>query len=284
MNTSPIDRIAFGGRGAVVTRVGLGGEGILRTHGRQAEASAVIEAAVNTGIAYFDSARVYASSELYLGGVWKIRTTWRGAVFQASKSAGRSREQALQDLDETLDRLGTDCLDLWQIHDIRTDADIAAIEARDGALAGFIDAREDGRVRHIGVTGHHDPRILSHAVRHWPVDAVMMPVNPVEGVIGGFMTDTLAAAREKKVAVIGMKVLGAGHYVQPNAGITAELLVRYALSRGATVAIAGCSTPEEVHALAEVGRGFSPLPEADMEALEAMFAPQAKRLAFYRPA
>jgi hypothetical protein len=112
----------------------------------------------------------------------------------------------------------------------------------------------------------------------------MMPVNPVEGVIGGFMTDTLAAAREKKVAVIGMKVLGAGHYVQPNAGITAELLVRYALSRGATVAIAGCSTPEEVHALAEVGRGFSPLPEADMEALEAMFAPQAKRLAFYRPA
>ena len=282
MNAASIDRVAFGGRGTAVTRVGLGGEGILRTHGRHIDASAVIEAAVNTGIAYFDSARVYADSEVYLGGVWKAHAEWRGKVFQASKSAGRSRAEALQDLDDTLNRLGTDYLDLWQIHDIRTDADIAAIEATEGALKAFIDARQDGRVRHIGVTGHHDPRILSHAVRHWPVDAVMMPINPAEGVIGGFMTDTLPAAIKRGIAVIAMKVFGAGHYIQPDAGVTADLLARYALSRGATLAIAGCRTPDEVYALAEAGKDFSPMPEADAEALEAMFAPHARRLAFYR--
>ena len=126
------------------------------------------------------------------------RTRRRGRrVFQASKSAVRGKAGALAELDQTLKRLQTDYLDLWQIHDIRTPEDIEMIGGPGGALEAFVEAKASGRVRFIGVTGHRQPEILTRAVEDWPVDAVMMPVNPVEGVLGGFLTSTLPAAREK---------------------------------------------------------------------------------------
>ena len=131
------------------------------------------------------------------------------------------------------------------------------------------------------MTGHHDPRILSKAVEQWPVDTVLMPVNPVEGVIGGFLTDTLPKAKEKGVAVIGMKVLGAGHYIFPERGITAQLLIRYALSCDITLAIVGCSSPQEVRELSAAA-DQPLLSDSEKERLVELFAPHAGELAFYR--
>lgn len=277
-----IDTIAFGKSDIRVTRVGLGGEGILRTSGRTDKARAMVQAALDEGIAYFDSARVYADSELYLGSVWQVQPERRQVVFQASKSATRDRGGALRDLEETLSRLHIDHLDLWQIHDVRTEADLAAIEGPGGALEAFVEAKASGLVRHIGVTGHHDPAILTRAVVQWPVDAVMMPVNPVEGVLGGFLSETLPTAREKGLAVIGMKILGAGHYVQSRVGVTADMLIRYALSKGVTVAIVGCGGAAEVATLADAGRRFKPLSRAHANQLEILFEPLARKYAFYR--
>ena len=214
-------RRRFGKTGREVTSVGLGGEGVLRTYGRQAEATAVIREALRAGITYFDSARAYAGSEDYHGAVWRNRPDLRAGVFLAGKSASRLHTDAEMDLQETLRRMGVETLDLWQIHDVRTFPDIREIEGPGGALAAFVEARESGIVRQIGVTGHHDPDVLSHAVENWPVDAVMMPVNPVEEVPGGFLSSTLSAAREQGVAVIGMKVLGGSNYLVPGAGVTA---------------------------------------------------------------
>ncbi|MFH1981847.1 MAG: aldo/keto reductase [Pseudomonadota bacterium] len=277
-----IDTVAFGKSDIRVTRVGLGGEGILRTSGRADKAGEMVQAALDEGIAYFDSARVYADSEIYLGSVWEAQPERRRAVFQASKSASRDRDGAMRDLEETLSRLHTDRLDLWQIHDVRTETDLAAIEGPGGALSAFVEAKGSGLVRHIGVTGHHDPGILTRAVEQWPVDAVMMPVNPVEGVLGGFLNGTLPAAQKKGLAVIGMKILGAGHYVQSRAGVTADLLIRYALSRGVTVAIVGCGGAAEVAALAQTARPFKPLSRAHADQLEILFEPFARKYAFYR--
>lgn len=271
----------FGKTGREVTPVGLGGEGVLRTHGRHAEARAVITEALEAGIAYFDSAKVYAGSEDYYGEVWRSLPDLREQVFQASKSASRLHADAEMDLQETLQRMGIETLDLWQIHDVRTFADIREIEGPDGALAAFVEARESDIVRYIGVTGHHDPDVLSHAVDNWPVDAVMMPVNPVEGALGGFLSSTLPAAREQGVAVIGMKVLGGSNYLIPDAGVTPEVLIRYALSRDTSVAIVGCSTPAEVQALAAAGRS-GPLPDDEAAALVEAFRPYARELAYYR--
>jgi aryl-alcohol dehydrogenase-like predicted oxidoreductase len=278
----PIPLIPFGASKRRVTRVGLGGEGVLRTVGREEMADRVIGQALAEGIAYFDSARVYQDSERYLGRRWMADPAARAGIFQASKSAERTRDGANRQLEETLARLGTDHLDLWQIHDLRTADELRRIEGPGGALEAFVEARDQGLVKHIGVTGHHDPAVLTRAVRQWPVDSVMLPVNPVEGLIGGFLSETLPAARQRGIAVIGMKILGASHYILLRFGVTAERLIRYALARDITVAIVGCGTPEEVETLAAVGRDPTPMGADEAARIEAAFVPYAHKLAFYR--
>ena len=272
----------FGQTGRKVTCVGLGGEGVLRTHNHMAEAERVIRSALDEGISYFDCAHVYADSELYYGSVWRKKPQLRTRIFQASKSASRDKSGARADLERTLNRMQTDYLDLWQIHDVRTEADIAEIGGSGGALEAFVEAKSSGLVRHIGVTGHHDPQILTRAVEEWPVDAVMMPVNPVEGVLGGFLSTTLQTARQKNIAVIAMKILGASHYIIPKLDITPDRLIRYALSYDIDVAIVGCSSTEEVRTLADTGREMLPLSEKEISDIENIFAPNARRLAYYR--
>jgi aryl-alcohol dehydrogenase-like predicted oxidoreductase len=282
MENISIVRRPFGATGVEVSAVGLGGEGILRTFGEEDRALAVIGEAFKSGITYFDCAQAYAGSESYYGRFWSQHHRHRNQVFQASKSAKRTREGALADLDSTLRTMAIDHLDLWQIHDVRTVEDLRAIAGPDGALEAFLEAKAQGKTRFIGVTGHHDPAVLAAAVRDWPVDAVMMPVNPVEGALGGFLDTTLAAAREKGIAVIAMKVLGAGHYLAPAAGMSAEVLIRFALSQPITVAIVGCSSPEHVNILAQVGQDVTPLPADEMAAIIDLYRPSSRRLAFYR--
>jgi aryl-alcohol dehydrogenase-like predicted oxidoreductase len=262
--------------------VGLGGEGVLRTHGRTPEALAVIEEAAAQGINYFDSARAYAGSEGYYGEFWSEHSSLRPEVFLASKSASRDKEGAKGDLVHTLTTIGLDRLDLWQIHDVRTDRDLEKIEGSGGALEAFVEARDAGIVSFIGVTGHHDPGIIEYAVANWPVDAVLIPVNPLEAVIGGFLDKVLSAAEERGIAVIGMKVLGGSHYISQEAGITSEMLIRFALSQNISTAIVGCSSPQEVQALARVGRDFEPMPQVGQERLVEAFKPYARKMAFYR--
>ena len=282
MNDNTIATKAFGTSSAAVSIVGLGGEGILRTHGKEESAVRVIREAIDQGITYFDCAKAYAGSEGYYGSVWRRRKADRAGVFQASKSAMRRKEDARAELEHTLLTMGIDHLDLWQIHDVRTEEDLRLIEGPGGALEAFQEARAAGMTRFIGVTGHHDPRVLTHAVRHWPVDSVMMPVNPVEAALGGFLSTTLPAALERGLAVIAMKVLGASHYIHPDGGIPAGLLLRFALSQPITVAIVGCSTPEHVRTLAGVGKSFQPLDPGEQGDLVQAFRPHAQRLAFYR--
>lgn len=273
---------SFGITNQQVTVVGLGGEGVLRTFGRRDQAAEVIHEALDRGIKYFDSARVYSDSEVYYGSVWGERKDARLKIFQTSKSASRDKKGALADLEQTLERLKTDYLDLWQIHDVRTEEEIQEIAGPGGALEAFVEARLSGKVRYIGVTGHHDPRVLTRAVREWPVDSVMMPVNPVETLLGGFLTLTLPVAKEKGIAIIGMKILGGSHYLISQLGINPESLIRYALSYDITVAIVGCSTPGEVSTLAAEGSNPSPMTDKERSALLGTFEPYAERLVFYR--
>lgn len=280
--TEPIPQNSFAAGNQQVTIVGLGGEGILRTTGRLAHARKVILEALAQGINYFDSAPAYRDSELYLGSVWSKNPAARQKIFQASKTGKRDKKGALADLEKTLQRLHTDYLDLWQIHDIRSTGDFDAISGPDGALEAFVAAKKAGKVRNIGVTGHHDPNILARAVAEWPVDAVMLPVNPVEELLGGFLTVTLTEARRKNIAVIGMKILGASHYILPRYEISADLLIRYGLSHGITVGIVGCSAPDEVQTLARTGSSGKPISSAEKERLLRVFRPFAAKLAFYR--
>ena len=284
-----IPTTTFGHGGPPVTRVGLGGEGVLRTPSGTYDdaAQAVLETAQTAGISYYDTAPAYDGSQAYLGAHWRRHPGARQNVFHTSKSARRDADGAKADLVATLAALGTDYLDLWQLHDVRTMADVAAMEAPGGALSAFVEARESGLARHIGVTGHHDPAVLTHCVKNWPVNSVLLPVNPLEGALGGFLDTTLPAARERGLAVVGMKALGGrapdfgGNYVQPEGGMEAGLLLRYALSQPVDVLIVGCAQPDHVAQLAAMSM-LPPMEPEGMRAIEAAFAPYAKQLAFYR--
>jgi aryl-alcohol dehydrogenase-like predicted oxidoreductase len=279
---SNLPTTAFTPEGPEVTRIGLGGEGVLRTFGRRSEARAVVQQALKRGITYFDTAPAYAGSQSYLGSIWTELPEARQGIFHTSKSAERSLDGALQELRGSLGTLHTDALDLWQIHDVRTPEDVRRIEAGDGALKAFTRAREEGTIRRIGVTGHHDPEVLLHCVRSWPIDAVLLPANPTEAVLGGFLDRVAGEARERGMAVIGMKCLGGGQYVQPRSGVTAEALIRYALFHtGVDLIIVGCSSPAEVEVLVREALN-GPLPKEEQAELERLFTPQAARLAYYR--
>jgi hypothetical protein len=114
------------------------------------------------------------------------------------------------------------------------------------------------------------------------VDAVLMPVNPVEAVLGGFLDRVLRAAQDRGLAVIGMKVLGGSHYLSAKAGVTPEKLIRFALSQDITTAIVGCSSPSEVRLLAGAARDFRQMSQEEQEDLVRIFRPYARRMAFYR--
>lgn len=263
-------------------RVGLGGEGVLRTEGRGKEAQSMLAGAYGGGIRYFDSAPAYAGSERYLGQFWREHPDWARETFQTSKSAKRDARGASADLARSLSLLSRDHLGLWQIHDVRDIRDIRSLEGAGGALRVFYDARETGTVRGIGVTGHHDPETLLHAVSSWDIDSVLLPVSPVETALGGFSDRVIPAARERGIGVIGMKVLGGGSYLSPESGISPEILFRYALSQNVDLVISGCSTPDEARLLGRAGSGQARMDEEEQAHLVGMFRPYAEILAYYR--
>jgi aryl-alcohol dehydrogenase-like predicted oxidoreductase len=263
-------------------RVGLGGEGVLRTEGRSGEALAMLTAAYEAGIRYYDSAPAYAESEQYFGIFWAQHPERKELSFQTSKSGKRSADGASDDLERTLTRMGRDSLGLWQIHDVRDTVDIREIEGPGGALRAFYEARETGTVRGIGVTGHHDPAVLLHAVTHWDIDSVLLPVSPVEAAIGGFSDQVIPAARERDIGIIGMKTLGAGNYIHPESGLSPETLIRFALSQEVDLVIVGCSTAGEARLLARIGQEHTAMSEEEQAQLIETVRPYAHRLAYYR--
>jgi aryl-alcohol dehydrogenase-like predicted oxidoreductase len=266
----------LGRTGALVEAVSLGGEGILRTRGRHAEAVPMIVEALRAGVRYCDTAPAYDQSQDYYGHAF--RAAGEGArerVFLASKTHARNREGALRLLDDSLRRLGTDHLDLWQLHDLRTRDDLDQIFGKGGAIEAVEQARADGRVRFVGITGHHDPAILVEAMRRYPVDTVLCAINPADPRRAPFVSTVVAEARQREIGVIGMKVMAAGALLHDRAATPAEL-IRYGASLADTVII-GCSSIAEVHMNLEAGRSQAPMPEAERRALEARIAPRAAR-------
>src|SRR5262245_10462965 len=165
MNAAPIPRLPtrpLGRTGYQATLFALGGEGVLRTHGQKAEAVAVIHRALDLGVNYCDTAPAYSSSMDYYGAALGDR---RKQILLASKTADRTRDGSLRILDDTLKRLRTNYLDLWQLHDLRTMHEVDTIFSKRGAIHAFTEAREQQRVRFLGLTGHHDPAVLVEAIR-----------------------------------------------------------------------------------------------------------------------
>jgi aryl-alcohol dehydrogenase-like predicted oxidoreductase len=270
----------LGKTGAEVEAVSLGGEGVLRTRGRVDEAIPVVLEALALGVRYCDTAPAYEQSQDYYGEAFRRSPGARDRVFLASKTHERSREGALRLLEDSLRRLGTDRLDLWQMHDLRTARDLAAIFAAGGAIEAAERAKRDGKVRHIGLTGHHDPEILLEAIRRYPFDTVLLPVNPADPARLPFLSSVLPAARSLGMGVIGMKVLGGGRLVADGVA-TADECIRYAMAWADTLII-GCASPAEVRANVRVGRTAPSMTSDERRAFESRLHEAAERYAYFK--
>lgn len=270
----------LGKTGLMVEPVSLGGEGILRTTGRFAEAVPVVREALRLGVRYCDTAPAYQQSQDYYGAAFQAMPGARSRVIMASKTHERDESGALRLLENTLKRIGTDHLDIWQMHDLRTQEDLDEMFSKNGAIAAAEKAKADGRVRFIGLTGHHDPAILVEAMRRYPFDTVLCAINPSDPRRMPFLTTVVAEAKQRGVGIVGMKVLSAGRLVHEGVAAPAEL-IRYAATFADTVII-GCSSIQEVRENLQVGRSLSPMPEDARLALEARIAPQAHRYDSYK--
>jgi aryl-alcohol dehydrogenase-like predicted oxidoreductase len=274
--TPPAPERFLGKTGARVGPVSLGGEGILRTTGRAREAVPVILEALRLGVRYCDTAPAYQQSQDYYGEAF--RQAGRGAreqVFLASKVHERRRDRALRLLDDSLRRLGTDHLDLWQLHDLRERDELDQIFGKGGAMEAVEQARREGRIRFVGLTGHHDPEILLEAMRRYDFDSVLCAMNPADPVRMPFLSTVVADARRRGMGVVGMKVLAAGQLVRDGAA-TPEELIRYAASQADTVVI-GCSSVAEVRQNFGIGAAWMPMEPPERAKLEARLRPNADR-------
>lgn len=270
----------LGRTGTDVTILGLGGEGILRTFGYEKEAYQLINKAVDLGINYLESARAYSGSESYYGNAVKKR---RKDIFLASKSHARDKEGALRHLHETLKNMKTDHLDLWQVHDVRTEEDIGEIFGPQGALEAFVEAKDKGLVRCIGVTGHHDPSVIRRCIEQFDFDTVLMPVNPAEPAYKSFVAEVIPVAKKKGMGIIGMKVYFRGLAAGIPGFASPETLYRFALSQPITTAVIGCDSVEQLEENVKFAGSFKAMTGEEQKVLVDSVSPYARQLMYYKP-
>lgn len=275
-----IPKRKLGKTGVEVTILGLGGEGVLRTHGYDREAYDLINRALDLGICYCESARAYDGSESYYGKALRER---RGEVFLTSKSHDRRKAGALAHLTQTLRNMQTDHLDLWQVHDVRTVADIEEIFAPGGAIEAFVEAKEQGLVRFIGVTGHHDPAIIRACIERFPFDTVLLPVNPAEPAHQSFIDEVLPSALERNMGIIGMKVYLRGFAAKIPGYTGMEPFFRFALSQPVSTVVIGCDDLRQLEENVRFAFSFQPVTGEESAALVRHVAPFARKLMYYKP-
>jgi predicted aldo/keto reductase-like oxidoreductase len=263
--STPLPRRTLGRTGVPITLFGLGGEGVLRMHGEDRAAARVIARALDQGVNYCDTAPAYAGSMDYYGATLGER---RKDIFLASKTHIRTRDGSLRLLDDSVKRLRTDHLDLWQLHDLRTQDDLKQIFAKGGAIEALTQARSEGRVRFLGLTGHHDPQILVDGMKQFAFDTVLVALNAADVHRTSFIKAVLPEAIRQNVGVIGMKTCAQGALLEPGA-LTMDEALGYVLSlEGVCHAIIGCRTEAEVDDNARIVRQFKPFEPARMRELE----------------
>jgi aryl-alcohol dehydrogenase-like predicted oxidoreductase len=275
-----IPKRKLGKTGVDVTILGLGGEGVLRTYGYEREADDLINRAIDLGINYFESARAYSGSESYYGRSLRER---RKEIFLTSKSHARNKKGALLHLQETLRNMKTDHLDLWQVHDVRTEEEIEEIFGPNGALEAFVEAKDKGLVRFIGVTGHHDPLITKRCLQRFDFDTVLIPVNPAEPAYKSYLTEVIPSAKKKGMGIVGMKVYFRGFADKLPWFETMEPLFRFALSQPITTAVIGCDHLEQLEENVKLAGSFSPMTEREILELITNVSSYARELMYYKP-
>lgn len=269
-NTGPeqIPHKPLGRTGERVSILGLGGYH-LGTVASVTEATRLVHEAVDAGVTFFDNAWEYngGRSEEWMGQALEGR---RDKVFLMTKvcTHGRDRKTAMRQLEESLKRLRTDHLDLWQVHEVIYENDPDLHFAKGGVIEALDQAKKQGKARFVGFTGHKSPAIHLKMLAHdFPFDTVQMPLNCFDGTYRSFEQQVLPELARRGIAVLGMKSLGGDGQPILHGVVTAEEALRYAMSLPVATTISGIDSLAVLHQNLGIARGFTPMTPADMRAL-----------------
>jgi aryl-alcohol dehydrogenase-like predicted oxidoreductase len=271
----------LGSTGAKVSPIGLGGWHLGLKKVDESLSQRIIRTAIDRGVNFMDNSWDYngGASEIRMGKA--LRDGYRDKVFLMSKIDGRSKREAMRQLEESLRRLQVECIDLVQHHEILRYEDPNRIFDEGGANAALIEARKQGKTRHIGFTGHKDPRIHLYMLevareRGFHFDTAQMPLNVMDAHFRSFGKLVVPELLKEKIGVLGMKPMANGIILRSKTVTPIECL-HYALNLPTSVVITGVDSMEILDQALEAARTFRPLTESQVSALLAKTEKAAAR-------
>ncbi len=260
----------LGRTGEKVSALGLGGSHIGKGP-TESEAIKIIRSALDRGMNFLDNSWDYnnGDSETRMGKA--LKDGYRQKAFLMTKLDGRTKQEAMKQLDESLKRLQTDHVDLIQHHEIIRFDDPDRIFAQGGALEATIEAKKQGKCRYIGFTGHKDPHIHLYMLRvaddhGFQFDTVQMPLNVMDAHFRSFETLVLPELVKRNIGVLGMKSMGSGVILKSKA-VKPEECLRYALSLPTSVVITGIDTMPILEQAFRIASGFKPMTKPEVASL-----------------
>lgn len=266
----------FGRSGVPVSLLGLGGSSLggVRT---EAEAIRIVHEALDAGINFLDNAWEYhdGRSEKWMGKALKGR---RDEAFVMTKvcTHGRDGKLAMRQLEQSLKRLQTDVIDLWQIHEVIYENDPDLHFAKGGAVEALERAKKQGKVRFVGFTGHKDPAIHLKMLAHdFPFDACQMPLGVFDATFRSFEQKVLPELNRRGIAPIGMKSLGGTGDAVKRRVVTVREALRYVMSLPIATLVSGIDSLKVLRQNLAIVRGFEPMKPAEMQSLRRRCVPQA---------
>jgi aryl-alcohol dehydrogenase-like predicted oxidoreductase len=263
-----IPRKPLGKTGEQISILGVGGYHIGTVPSFE-EASRIVNGALDAGVNFFDNAWEYndGKSEEWLGRALQGR---RDQAFLMTKvcTHGRDKQVAMRQLEESLKRLRTDHLDLWQIHECVYYNDPELHFATGGVVEALEEAKKSGKTRYVGFTGHKNPSIHLKMLSYgYAFDTVQMPLNCFDGTFRSFEQQVLPEVLRRGMGALGMKSLGGDGQPVLHGAVTAEEALRYAMSLPATTTISGIDSLDVLRQNLAIARGFQPMSAGEMEAL-----------------
>ncbi len=258
-NTLKLPLRPLGKTGLHVSILGLGCVAIGHGPHSIAEGAKIVDACIDAGINYIDCASSYGNAEVKVGEVMKTR---RKEVILTTKTLERDKDDAWTEINRSLERLKTDCVDLLQIHSINSVEQLDMVTGKNGSLASAVRAKEQGMCKHVGITGHTRPNVIREALNRYPFETALVPLSSVDKLLNDFGDELFPVAKEKGIGIIAMKVLSAGRVTE-----FVPQSLRYVMTLPISTAIVGMGTLEEVKQNVEVAKSFKPMIPAEMKSL-----------------
>ena len=275
MTDGSIPRRPFGTTGEEVSLLCVGGAHI--GHPSEEDAIKIVHMAIDAGANFLDNAWEYndGDSERRMGKAL-AQGGYRDKAFLMTKDCAHDRRahHSMYKLEQSLKRLKTDHLDLWQIHEVVWEDDPDRIFAPGGSAEAMIKAKEQGKVRYIGFTGHKSPSIHKRMLdQGFPWDSVQMPLNVFDAHHDSFENEIVPICQEQGIAVIGMKSFASGRVFSSNSGITPQEALRYAMSLPVATVVSGMDSLKVLEQNLAIARDFTPLTDAERESILARSEP-----------